>query len=94
MHLGALAVPAALGRKMMFETIIDERRQLLICLQNHIATATPVSPIGPTLGNVGLTPEGHAAGTAVSTFYADMYLVDKHVFIIPQETLWVVVQRV
>ena len=62
----ALAVRAALGAEVMLKTVIDQRRQLSIGLDDDIAATTAVAAIGAALGNKCLAPKRHASGSAVA----------------------------
>ena len=68
---GALTVRAALGAKVMLKTVIDQRRQLSIGLDDDIAATTAVAAIGATLGNKCLAPKRHASGSAVAAAHVD-----------------------
>ena len=67
----ALAVRASLGAEMMLESIIDERRELGVGLDDDIAAMAAVAAVGSALGNEGLTTERHAAGAAVAALDVD-----------------------
>ena len=62
---------AALGTEMMLKAVIDQRGQLSIGLDDDIAATTAVAAIGAALGNKGLTPKRHAAGSAVAAAHVD-----------------------
>ena len=67
----ALAVRASLGTEVMLKTVIDQRRQLSIGLDDDIAATTAVAAIGATLGNKCLAPKRHASGSAVAAAYVN-----------------------
>ena len=62
---------ASLGAEMMLESIIDERRELGVGLDDDIAAMAAVAAVGSALGNEGLTTERHAAGAAVAALDVD-----------------------
>ena len=66
----ALAVRAALGAEVMLKTVIDQRRQLSIGLDDDIAATTAVAAIGAALGNKCLAPKRHASGSAAANVNA------------------------
>ena len=68
---GSLAVRAAFGTEVMLKTVIDQRRQLSIGLDDDIAATTAVAAIGATLGNKCLAPKRHASGSAVAAAHVN-----------------------
>ena len=68
---GALTMRAALGTEVMLKTVIDQRRQLSIGLNDDIAATTAVAAIGAAFGNKGLAPKRHASGSAVAAAHVN-----------------------
>ena len=68
---GALTVRSALGTKVMLKTVIDQRRQLSIGLDDDIAATTAVAAIGAALGDKCLAPKRHASGSAVAAAHVN-----------------------
>ena len=86
MHLRALAMCAALCFEMMLETIIDQRRQTGISLDDDVSAVPAVTTVGPAFGHVGFSAERHATGTAVAALHEYVYFVYEHVDPILNET--------
>lgn len=62
----ALTMRAALGTEVMLKSVIDQRRQLSIGLDDDIAATTAVAAIGAALGDKCLAPKRHASCSAVA----------------------------
>ena len=70
---------SALGTKMVLVSVVDERRELRVGLDDHIASAATVPAVGASLGNEGLAPEGHASRAAVAALNIDVGKIGKGV---------------
>ena len=75
----ALAVRATTGSEVVLVAVVDEGAQLGVGLDDDAAAAAAVTAVGTALGNEGLAPEGHAAGTAVAALYVDVGKVSERV---------------
>ena len=77
---------AALRFEVMFEAVVDQRRQTGISLDDDVSTVPAVTTIGPAFGHVGFSAERHATGAAVATLHEYVYFVYEHVDPILNET--------
>ena len=74
-----LAVRAATGSEVVLVAVVNEGAQLGVGLDDDAAAVAAVTAVGTALGNEGLAPEGHAAGTAVAALYVDVGKVSERV---------------
>ena len=77
-HLRTLAMGAARCFEMMFEAIVDQRRNTGIGFKHDIATLAAVAAVGAALRDVRLTTKRHAARAAIACFKKYANLVCKH----------------
>ena len=77
-HFGALAMGAARCFEMMFEAIVDQRRNTGIGFKHDIAALAAVAAVRAAFGHMGLTAERHAARAAIACFKKYANLVCKH----------------
>ena len=77
-HLGTLAMGAACCFEMMFEAIVDQRRNAGIGFKHDIAALAAVAAVGAALRDVRLTTKRHAARATVACFKKYANLVCKH----------------
>ena len=78
MHAAALAVSAALGLKVVFEAVIDQRGHADIGFKHHVAAMAAVAAVGTALGHVRLAAKRHAACAAVAALDVDSDLINEH----------------
>jgi len=55
----------------------QQRRDVAVRHQPHVAPAAPVAPVGPAPGHVRLAPEGHRPGAPIPRLHMDVALVDE-----------------
>ena len=77
-HLGTLAMGTARCFEMMFEAIVDQRRNTGIGFKHDIATLAAIAAIRAALRDVRLTTKRHAARAAIACFKKYANLVCKH----------------
>ncbi len=68
---GPLAVGAALGPEVVLVAVVDERGELGVALEDHVAAVAAVPAVGPSLGDMGLPAEAHATGASVASAHVD-----------------------
>ena len=73
----ALAVGAARGPAVRVVPERQQRGDVAVGDQPDVAALAAVAAVGPALGHVGLAPERHAAGAAVTAFDVQAALVDE-----------------
>ena len=84
-HVGAARAVAALAHAVgavvgPAERLVLERQQrrhVVVGDQHDVAPAAPVASVGPALGHVRLTTEGHRAGAPVARLHVQVALVDE-----------------
>ena len=74
-----LAVRAALGPEVVLIAVVDKGGQLRVRHNDDVAAVAAVAAVGTALGHVGLAPERHASGAAVSALDVDVGKVGKGV---------------
>jgi hypothetical protein len=74
------AVSATVGLEVMLEAVVDQRGDRRVGLENDAPATAAVATVRTALGDMRLTTERHAAGTAVTGFDVYLYLVDEHVW--------------
>ena len=62
---------------MLLEAKVDQRAELRVGFQNHVAAAATVTPGGTTLWDVFLAPPGHDTVTAAAAGDGDQRLINK-----------------
>src|SRR5664280_1391729 len=59
-------VPAFFGDQAWLIKLPDQIVQIVVGLENHVASPAPVATVGPALGTVLLAAKGHAAFSTVT----------------------------
>src|SRR5262245_28901759 len=77
-HALAQAALPFLSNQTRLIILRDEVIQVVVGLQNHIASATAIATAGSSLGTILLSLERHAAFAAMARPRIDLDLVDEH----------------
>ena len=77
-HAFAHAVGAARCLEVVFEAVVEQRRNRLVGLEHDVAAVAAVAAVGAALGNMSLTAEAQAARAAVTALHVNAYFVYEH----------------
>ena len=78
MLAGTLPVRSALGAEVVLEAVVDKRRELRVDTNDDVSAIAAVASVRSALGDICLSAERHAAGTAVATADVDPGKVCEH----------------
>ena len=78
MLAGTLPVRSALSAEVVLEAVVDKRRELRVDTNDDVSAIAAVTPVRSALGDICLSTERHAAGTAVATADVDPGKVCEH----------------